>query len=68
MACLNSQKCRVKFNTYGNYTKMTEGVNNQSSYQSDFFDGIYGIWLADCNEWMIGIRSKPWNVFDMKLR
>ena len=41
-------------NKYGIYTKMTEGVNNQSSYQSDFFDGIYGIWLADCNEWMIG--------------
>ena len=37
---------------------MTEGVNNQSSYQSDFFDGIYGIWLGDCNEWMIGDITK----------
>ena len=38
---------------------MTEGVNNQSSYQSDFFDGIYGIWLSDCNIWFIGdITSK----------
>ena len=44
---------------YDIYTKMTEGVNNQSSYQSDFFDGIYGIWLSDCNKWMIGyITSK----------
>ena len=41
------------YNIYGIYTKMTEGVNNQSSYQSDFFDGIYGIWLDDCNKWVI---------------
>ena len=41
------------YHIYGIYTKMTEGVNNQSSYQSDFFDGIYGIWLADCNKWFI---------------
>ena len=32
---------------------MAEIVNNQSSYQSEFFDGIYGIWLGDCNEWWI---------------
>ena len=44
----------IHFGLYGIYTKMTEGVNNQSSYQSDFFDGIYGIWLDDCNEWRIG--------------
>ena len=37
---------------------MTEGVNNQSSYQSDFFDGIFGIWLGDCNYWYIGDITK----------
>ena len=46
------------FRLYGIYTKMTEGVNNQSSYQSDFFDGIYGIWLGDCNYWFIGDITK----------
>ena len=46
------------YNIYGIYTKMIEGVNNQSSYQSDFFDGIYGIWLADCNYWIIGDITK----------
>ena len=32
---------------------MDEQVNNKSIYQSEFFDGIYGIWLGDCNEWWI---------------
>ena len=48
----------MHFEKYGIYTKMTEGVNNQSSYQSDFFDGIYGIWLGDCNVWFIGSITK----------
>ena len=47
-----------QFEKYGIYTKMTEGVNNQSSYQSDFFDGIFGIWLGDCNYWYIGDITK----------
>ena len=51
----NNEAYSVHFQLYGIYTKMTEGVNNQSFYQSDFFDGIYGIWLSDiCNSWMIG--------------
>ena len=42
------------YQLYGTYTKIPERVNNQSFYQSDFFDGIYGIWLSDCNSWFIG--------------
>ena len=46
---IKNEAYSINYLIYGIYTKMTEGVNNQSSYQSDFFDGIYGIWLADCN-------------------
>ena len=50
---IKNEAYSIRYNIYGIYTKMTEGVNNQSSYQSDFFDGIYGIWLGDCNKWYI---------------
>ena len=50
---IKNEAYSIHYNKYGIYTKMTEGVNNQSSYQSDFFDGIYGIWLSDCNYWYI---------------
>ena len=50
---IKNEAYTYQFQRYGIYTKMSEGVNNQSSYQSDFFDGIYGIWLSDCNKWFI---------------
>ena len=55
---IKNEAYSAHYDNYGIYTKMTEGVNNQSSYQSDFFDGIYSIWLGDCNKWYIGDITK----------
>ena len=50
----------ISFKKYGSYTMVPEKVNNQNYYQSNFFNGIYGIWSVgkETKEWWLGYISK----------